>query len=134
MSFNTSTLSNSNYPTMSQTEWYNAPFNQEPNKEREFKVYVCQTLSKDTKVITDDYDLEVDDEENCLYADTKDTNWQDVYADNDCHTPIQLINLFKKCLETNLKHGIVFKSHAYTKQLIEECGDWIEDETVIDRN
>jgi hypothetical protein len=63
MSFNTSTLANSNYPLMSQTEWDNAPFNQEPNKEREFKVYVCQTLSKDTKVITDDYDLEVDDEE-----------------------------------------------------------------------
>lgn len=110
-----------------------APWNQTDIPERVFDVTVCQVLSKDTKVITDDYIQEVDDEECCTYANTEDTNWQEAYAENDLHTPIQLITLFRKYLKSNLEQGLVFGSSAYTQQLIHECDGWIEDETVIDR-
>jgi hypothetical protein len=55
-----------------------------------------------------------------------------VYHDNDYHTPLQLIELFKQCLEENLKNGVVFKSPRYTEDLIKECEGWEEVETNIE--
>ena len=63
--------------------------------------------------------------------DTSDTNWADEYKSNGYKTPLQLIELFKQCLEENLKHGLVFKTPAVTEKLIEECGCWIENETTF---
>jgi hypothetical protein len=66
--------------------------------------------------------------------DTSDTNWAEEYHDNDHYTPIQLIELFKQCLEENLKHGLVFKTPGVTKRLIEECDGWTEDETDFEQD
>lgn len=57
MSYNESLDSNSNYPVMSQSEWDNAPWNQEENPEREIEVTVSVTLSKTIKVKVSDYDI-----------------------------------------------------------------------------
>lgn len=57
MSYNESLNSNSNYPLMSQSEWDNAPWNQEENPEREIEVTVSVTLSKTIKVKVSDYDI-----------------------------------------------------------------------------
>lgn len=57
MSYNESLNSNSNYPLMSQSEWDNAPWNQEENPEREIEATVSVTLSKTIKVKVSDYDI-----------------------------------------------------------------------------
>ena len=57
MSYNESLNNNSNYPLMPQSEWDNAPWNQEENPEREIEVTVSVTLSKTIKVKVSDYDI-----------------------------------------------------------------------------
>lgn len=57
MSYNESLNSNSNYPVMSQSEWDNAPWNQEDPPEKEIEVTVSITLSKTVKVKVSDYEI-----------------------------------------------------------------------------
>lgn len=118
-----------------------APFNQSDPEEKEFSVLCSQTLSKSATVLTDDYvpggsgvDYEPDGEGGYYSSvwqdpdDTSDTNWETAYHDNDHYTPLQLIALFKQFLEEYLSNGLVFKTPAYTKHLLEECDGWQEDE------
>lgn len=107
---------------------YKAPWNQKDQKEEEFQCLCCQTLSKSSTVFTSDYTPLYEDE--CGDYDTSNVNWESEYHDNDHYTPIQLIALFRQCLEENLKNGIVFKTPGVTEHLIEECKGWTEDETV----
>lgn len=95
-------------------------------KEKEFQCLCCQTLSKSVPVFTDEYTLLSSEEVPDI--DTSGIAWASVYHDNDHYTPIQLITLFRQCLEENLKNGIVFKTPGVTEHLIEECEGWIEDE------
>ena len=130
MSYNESMNSNSNYPLMSQSEWDSAPFNEVSVPEKTFDMVISQTLSKSVEVLTDDYVPEYDDEDRRTYANTEDTHWDQVYHENDYHTPLQLIELFKKYLESQLTTKVVIpKSPSYLKRLIKECEGWIEDET-----
>lgn len=108
-----------------------APYNEVSIPERDFDLNVCQTLEKYVTVTTDDYTPEYDDEDRSVHYDTSETNWLEVYHENDYHTPLQLIELFKQCLEENLKNGVVFKSPRYTEDLIKECEGWEEVETDI---
>lgn len=138
MSYNESLSNNSNYPPMSQSEWDSAPWNQTEPDEKEFDVLCSQTLSKSFKVLssnyTEGYDEERDDDGHTAkipWIDTQDIDWESEFKYNEHHTPLELINLFKQCLEDNLHKGIVFKTPHYTKHLIEECEGWVDDETVI---
>ena len=85
-------------------------------------------------------DYEMDDEGGTMAIpyhdnpDTSDTNWADEYHDGGNHTPLQLLGLFKQCLEENLRNGLVFKSPGFTEGLIKECEGWVEDETVFMEN
>lgn len=144
MSYNESLNSNSNYPPMSQSEWDNAPWNQEDVPEKDFEVTCSQSLSKTVTVTTNNYipgasgvDYEPDDEGG-YYAsgwhdpdDTSDTNWADEYHNNDYHTPLQLIELFKQYLENELNRMGEVKNERWIKHLIEECSDWQEDDIEI---
>ena len=119
-----------------------APYNQSDPDDMDFDVTCSQTLSKTVTVTTNNYipgaegvDYESDDEGGC-YAipyhddpDTSDTNWAEEYHDNQYHTPAQLLELFKQCLEENMKNGLVFKTPKFTEDLIKECEGWCEDET-----
>jgi hypothetical protein len=142
MSYNESLNPNSNYPLMSQSQWDSAPFNEVDVPEQDFDVTCSQTLSKTVTITTNNYipgasgvDYEPNDEGGYDAVgwhdedDTSDTDWANEYHDNDYHTPLQLIQLLKQVLETNLQHGIVFKSPKFTQDLINECADWQEDET-----
>lgn len=141
MSYNESLRSNSNYPPMPQSQWDAAPWNQKDVPEKEFEVICSQTLSKAVPVTTNNYnpiaEKEYDAEEgsiwNC-YDDTSETNWKEEYSENDYHTPLQLISLFKEVLKGNLSCGIVYKSPAFTEALIKECEDWEEDEWEVIQN
>lgn len=123
-------MNNYDYPLGADT--VDAPWNEVSIPERDFDVNVCQTLEKYVTVTTDDYIPEYDDWDRSVHYDTSETNWKEVYHDNDYHTPLQLIKLFKQCLEENLKNGIVFKSPRYTEDLIKECEGWEEVETNIE--
>ena len=111
----------------------NAPYNDVDVPEKDFEITCVQTLSKSVIVTTDNYipgGYGVD-EDGCYQDpdDTSNTCWSDEYHDNNYHTPIQLIELFKQFLEEQKSYGIVFKSPKFTDDLIEECEGWEEDET-----
>ena len=121
-----------------------APYNEPIVPEKDFEVTCSQSLSKTVTVTTNNYipgasgvDYEPDDEGG-YYAsgwhdpdDTSDTNWADEYHNNDYHTPLQLIGLFKQYLENELNRMGEVKNERWIKHLIEECSDWQEDDTEI---
>lgn len=115
-----------------------APWNEPVIPEKSFDVCVSQTLSKNTKVITDDYcPEEEDDDEDGSYvaANTSNTDWKVAY-EGDHYTPHQLINLFKECLTKELnsiksKPKQDPKRKKYLEKLISECSDWTENETEV---
>lgn len=143
MSYNESLNNNSNYPPMSQSEWDNAPWNQSDPEEKEFKVTVSQTLSKNTTVTTSNYipggyfpetewDIDGYHTITCHEPDdTSDTDWKEAY--NSKHlTPLQLISEFKDFLTKHLPDPIIdVKGFQRFKYLIDECEGWIEDETEV---
>ena len=116
---------NYHYPPGADTP--DAPWNQVENPEEEFKVTVSQTLSKTVTVLTSNYNLEEDCDEDgyCRNCDTSDTDWKEVYEE-DYHTPLQLIGFLKRLLEGNEPISDSLKKH-----LIEECDNWCEDELVF---
>ena len=137
----------SNYPD-GLSDWTpDAPWNQSDPDDMDFDVTCSQTLSKTVTVTTNNYipgaegvDYESDDEGGCYAVpyhddpDTSDTNWAEEYHDNQYHTPAQLLELFKQCLEENMKNGLVFKTPKFTEDLIKECEGWCEDETEFIEN
>ena len=132
---------NYHYPAGADTE--DAPWNEPVVPEKDFDITCSQTLSKTVTVTTDNYtpgacgvDYESDDEGGvyavpyCEDPNTSDTDWENEFHENNYHTPLQLIGLFKQCLEQQMSSGLVFKSPAFTEKLIRECDDWTDDETV----
>ena len=103
-----------------------APWNEESIPEKDFDVNVWQTLQKPVTITTDMYDREYDEEDGSTHYDTSMTNWKEEFHNNDYHTPLQLLGLFKQYLQENLDQGIVFKSPRFTEDLIEECSGWEE--------
>ena len=143
MSYNESLDKNSNYPLMSQSEWDNAPWNQNDPEEKEFKVTVSQTLSKNTAVTTSDYipggyfpetEWDIDGYHTITYHepdDTSDTDWKEAYK-SERLTPLQLIGEFKDFLTKYLPDPIIdIKGFQRYKYLIDECEGWTEDETEV---
>lgn len=108
----------------------NAPYNQVDPPEQDFEITIIQTLSKTLSVSTDQYDCihDKDEEGEYINYDTSNTCWEDVYEE-DHHTPLQLIELFKRMLE--LKEEI---PESLRQHLIEECSEWNEDDYEIIEN
>ena len=136
---------NYNYPPGADNEF--APWNEVEVPEKDFDVTCSQSLSKTVTVCTNNYipgasgcDYEPDGEGGYSTIgwheddDTSDTDWAQEYHENDYHTPAQLLELFKDILVRDLENGNPFKSEKYTKQLIEECEGWTEDETDFERD
>ena len=137
MSYNESLNNNSNYPLMSQSEWDNAPWNQNDPEEKEFEVTISQTLSKSTTVTTSDYipggyfpetewDIDGYHTITCHEPDdTSNTDWRSAY-NNEHYTPLGLIQEFKEMLEKNTPIP-----ETRRKYLIDECMNWIEDDLEV---
>lgn len=108
-----------------------APYNQVDPPEKEFNLTVSQTLSKSVEIVTDNYIPEVDYETGHVYVNTSETNWREVYEERG-HTPLQLIQLFKRYLQNMLDDKVtVSKSPSCINLLIEECDNWVEDDCEI---
>lgn len=113
-----------------------APWNKPDVPEQEFVITVSQTISRQYTVTTTDYNIDEYEEPESgvkdIVPDTEDTDWNQVFEDNECRTPLQLIQLFKRYLEDELTHrGIMPKSPSFLKQLIKQCDDWTEDDCEI---
>lgn len=118
----------------------NAPWNQEELPEKTFDVCVSQTLSKSTKVTTNDYIPEDNglDEDGMYYEDidTSCTDWKEAYSGNQSSTPLELLEAFKTLLEEivngdNDSLQSLTSRRSEFKHLIEECEGWVEDELEI---
>ena len=123
-----------------------APWNMPVVPCHEFNVAISQTLSKSTTVSTNDYTPCCDEgcEDGVGYHDewddTSETNWTQVYAE-DHKTPLELIAMLKEYLEKDLKalretiepDNRSFKTTQARRLegLIEECEDWVVDETEV---
>ena len=70
MSYNESLSATSNYPPMSQSDWDNAPWNQEDNPYKKIIVTVCLSISKEVEIEVNDYTTEVDYDEDSGYRTT----------------------------------------------------------------
>ena len=117
MSYNESLNSNSNYPLMSQSEWDNAPWNQEDPPEKLFSITVSCSLSKDVDVTSTEYDS--DDRLNCP--------WDD-YTESE-YIPSEIIEFAKQCAEYMLSNkDYKIKSKYGLKKMIDSCTGWNIDE------
>lgn len=133
MSYNESLSASSNYPCMTQSQWDNAPWNEERIPEREFQVVVSQSLSKDTTIVTDDYNPIYDDEFGYTEIDTSDTHWCDAFK-KYTYTPLELLGLFKKYLEEKLPTIENPTEKRKCKGLIEDCSNWVENEFDVEES
>ena len=110
-----------------------APYNSVDVPEKDFEITCTQTLSKSVIVTTDNYipgGYGVDEDGGYQDPDdTSDTCWADEYAENDYHTPAQLIALFHRYLQDEFERpGIAVREPSFMKRLMEECEDWYVDE------
>ena len=119
----------------------NSPWNQVENPEEEFNVTIVETLSKDVTIVTTNYNLEVDrDEDGCYrHCDTSDTDWKDEYKKQGC-TAIETIIAVKTYLEEVRLQQLKDinrcrplteseqKELRVVKDLIEQCSDWKQEE------
>ena len=135
MSYNESLNPGSNYPEMTQSQWDSAPWNEKETPEKEFEVCITQTLSKTVKVTTNDYipDGGIDDDGHYYFdTDTSDTDWKKAYKEEGHSTPLELLRVFKSFLHLTLDDPQkLVLSRKQKERLIEECENWIEDETEI---
>lgn len=125
---------NYNYPLGADTPY--APWNEQEVPKRQFDVCISQTLSKSTKVTTNDYVLEVDQDKDGVYesADTSATDWREAYK-NEHLTPLQLIGEFKDFLTKHLPDPIIdIKGFRRFRHLIGECEGWKVDEAEVVEN
>ena len=118
-----------------------APWNQVENPEEEFNVIIVETLSKDVTIVTTNYNLKVDRDEDGCYrnCDTSDTDWKDEYKKEGC-TAIETIIAVKTYLEEVRLQQLIDLSNCrnltteeqkelrVVKDLIEQCSDWKQEE------
>jgi hypothetical protein len=119
----------------------NSPWNQKENPEEEFNVTIVETLSKDVTIVTTNYNLEEDCDEDGYYrhCDTSDTPWKDEYKKQGC-TAIETIIAVKTYLEEVRLQQLKDinrcrplteseeKELRVVKDLIKQCSDWKQEE------
>lgn len=98
------------------TEERNAPM-------RVFDIEVTYTLFKKDTVVTNDYELECDDEGK-LYEDTQSTDWYSAYKE-DHYTVLELLDILKNRAKDELKKLPANSQRACElKRIIRDCKGW----------
>nr|DAW35373.1 MAG TPA: hypothetical protein [Caudoviricetes sp.] len=108
-------MNNGNYPLLTQSEYNNAPFNEQDPPLKEVDVCCSQSLSRDVNILAE-YD-DFNEEFICLA--------NDYFLKHE--TPLSLIEEFYRCL----KKGDL---PSNTKYWMKECKGWIEDEMDVVEN
>lgn len=121
---------NDNYPLGTAND-PNAPYNEIEPPKREFSVTVSQTLSRSTKVSTDQYIPVYDYDEDMGTIetyDTSNTNWKEVYENEDFKIQ-ELISILKSYVENDIKNTLPKSVKGrYLARLLKACDDWVEDD------
>lgn len=128
----------SNYPDGAEYA-SNAPYNQHILSEKEFECTICSSLSKSTKIFTNDYEVEPSDDYdeetgrpcgNNIYSVSEDTVIKACFQQH--YTPLELINEFKNFLITLVLPKAEGKEKERCQFIISECEGWnIDDEAII---
>lgn len=92
----------------------NAPYNQPDYPTKPIDVYVEQILFKEAHLNEADYDPN-----NEEFIDLKES------YNEECATPLELINRFKKCLESD-------KFPPNKDYWIKQCEGWTETDTIVE--
>lgn len=113
-----------NYPLGANTQ--DAPWNEKIIPERAFKVDVEYVLQKKAvPVTTNKFNPEFDEEDGYMYANTEDTNWEDVCNENGHCTIPELLQELENYIKKDLER---YKgNHAKERQLkkmLESCQGW----------
>ena len=104
-----------------------AHWNQLP--ERRLWITCCQSLSKDTSILTDNYVVTEPDENRDYKYSIEDENIiAQEYHFNEHYTPLQLLELFKKFLTKRLEDNLPLNKFNLYRHLISECSDWVEND------
>lgn len=131
MSYNNSRNAKNNYPTMSQSQWDAAPFNEPTVPDMDFDLYVTVTLSRRVKITTDNYTPEYEDD-GYIYPNTDNTDWRKEY-ENKCYAIPDLLKeleiYLKKDIESN--KGNKSKEHRLN-ELLEACQGWNVEELEVE--
>ena len=109
------------------------PWSEPVIPEKEFDVFVSQTLSRDASIYTDDYCPEFDEETGSTYANTEETDWRKAYCDA-AMTPLDIIKAADKIAKALLEQGQTRVGGIYLKGLIQDCEGWVENETEVVEN
>lgn len=117
-----------NYPLGAYNDPY-APYNWPENEPEAFAAEVQQTLHKNVEIYTDQYIKEGDPE--YYEYDLSEVDWDSEYHDNDHYTPLQLIELYKKELETKLELTEDKAKRKWLEHMIKECSNWEEVDTEV---
>ena len=94
-------MDNYNYPEGSDTS--SAPWNMEENTPREFEVTVTCSLDKNITLVTSDYILEIEKDEDGIneIINTEDICWEEVYNENH-YTIEDLLKEFSEILKYHI--------------------------------
>ena len=111
----------------------NTPWNEPIIPERDFDVCVSQTLSKNTIIVTQDYQPEFDEETGYTDANTDETDWKKAYCDV-AMTPLEIIGAAEKIAKALLEQGQTRIGGVYLKNLVKECEGWVEDDIEVVEN
>lgn len=130
MSYNESLRADSNYPHMSQSEWDNAPWNQDEQKERTYPITIDQCLRKSgVEVNTKNY-IEYDFDE-----DLSNVDWKSEYNEQHYTIPEMLAQL-KEYIEADIRTLQKTRTRAQRckrtrlKTMLQDCQGWeLMDET-----
>lgn len=117
---------NYNYPAGADTP--DAPWNETRIPERDFKLGIAVTLSRDVTICTDNYLPEYDEEDGHTYANTKDTDWHKEYEEK-CFTIPDLLNELQSYIKQDLER---YKGNAskerHLNEMLEACQGWSVDD------
>lgn len=131
MSYNNSRNTKSNYPTMSQSEWDAAPFNEPIVPDMDFDLYVTVTLSRRVKITTDNYTPECEDDGH-IYPNTDNTDWRKEY-ENNCYAIPDLLNELEIYLKKDIESSKGNKRRVQRlNELLEACQGWNVDELEVE--
>ena len=127
MSYNNSRNTKSNYPTMSQSEWDNATWNDRENQKQGFEVNVAITMSRDVIICTDNYCVGDNNEPNTNY-----TDWRKEY-ENNCYAIPDLLKELEIYLKNDIESSKGNKSKEHRlNELLEACQGWNVDELEVE--
>ena len=103
----------------------NAPYNQVDVESREFDIECTFVMRKVVTVTTNDYELEIDDENGHEYTNTDNTDWAAAFDDSGHFTIDELLDELREYVKADMETCSPNTCKgAHLKRLLKACDDW----------